>query len=164
MRAILTVTLLLGATATCQAQPVPEAVAAPGEQAIMTVHAEGAQVYECKVDQAGRLTWQFREPIATLIQDGRTVGRHYAGPHWEFENGDVVAARVTGRAQSDSTQDIPLLRLEVTTRRGSGPTAATTTVQRLATRGGALEGPCEQTGAFRSIAYSAQYVFLRRPN
>jgi hypothetical protein len=27
--------------------------------------------------------WTLREPIATLLLDGKTVGRHYAGPNWE---------------------------------------------------------------------------------
>src|SRR5262245_64733171 len=39
---------------------VPEAIAAPGQPVAATVHAEGAQVYECKGDAAGKLTWQFR--------------------------------------------------------------------------------------------------------
>jgi hypothetical protein len=31
----------------------------------------------------GKLSWAVREPIATLTADGKTVGRHYAGPHHE---------------------------------------------------------------------------------
>jgi hypothetical protein len=62
---------------------VPPAIAAPGENAVVTLHAEGAQVYECKAGNDGKLAWAFREPIATLILDGKTVGRHYAGPTWE---------------------------------------------------------------------------------
>jgi len=56
---------------------------------IATLHAEGAQVYECKLDPsksqsgAGTLTWQFREPIAALFVDGKSIGRHYAGPNWD---------------------------------------------------------------------------------
>ena len=44
------------------AQALPDAIAAPGEKAVMTVYAEGAQVYECKADTAGKLIWSFREP------------------------------------------------------------------------------------------------------
>jgi hypothetical protein len=55
---------------------VPGDIAAPGETVVATMHAEGAQVYECKTDAGGRLAWQFREPIATLLVDQRinTVG------------------------------------------------------------------------------------------
>src|SRR4030081_2646989 len=67
--------------------PLPDAIAAPGETIVLTVHAEGAQVYECKAGNDGKLAWAFREPVATLIADGKTVGRHYAGPNWEYSGG-----------------------------------------------------------------------------
>ena len=69
---------------------MPDAIAAHGETLVATVHAVGAQVYECKADASGKLVWQFREPIATLLDDGKTVGRHYAGPHWEMADGSTV--------------------------------------------------------------------------
>jgi hypothetical protein len=37
-----------------------------------------------------------------------------------------------------------------------------TTVQRLNTHGGAAQGACDQAGAFRSVAYSADYSFLKK--
>src|SRR5262245_6761394 len=66
------------AAAALAAAELPEAISAPGESLIATIHAEGAQIYECKADSAGKLAWQFREPIATLLVDGKTVGRHFA--------------------------------------------------------------------------------------
>ncbi len=56
---------------------LPEAIAAPGQTIVLSTHAEGAQVYECKAGPDGKLSWLFREPIATLMSDGKTVGRHY---------------------------------------------------------------------------------------
>ena len=73
-----------------------------------------------EADASGKLAWQFREPIATLLVDGKTVGRHYAGPTWELIDGSAVAAKVGGRAPGATASDIPLLKLEVTTRRGAG--------------------------------------------
>ncbi len=59
---------------------VPDAIAAaPGEAVMLTLHAEGAQIYECKSDGGGKLVRQFREPIAALMVDGKTIGRHFAG-------------------------------------------------------------------------------------
>jgi hypothetical protein len=58
--------------------------------------------------------------------------------------------------------DIPLLKLEVTTQRGSGQLSGVTTVQRLNTKGGVAEGACDRAGAFLSVPYSADYVFLRK--
>ena len=57
---------------------------------MLTLHAEGAQVYECKADSDGKLAWQFREPVATLILDGKTMGRHFAGPSWELADGSSL--------------------------------------------------------------------------
>ena len=70
---------------------------APGEVLTATLHAEGAQIYHCKPDGEGKLTWQFREPVATLLLQGETVGRHYAGPSWEMHDGSAVSAKVTAR-------------------------------------------------------------------
>lgn len=147
---------------TAQATELPDVIAAPGEAHVVTVRAEGAQVYECKPDSAGKLTWSFREPIATLLLDGKTVGRHYAGPHWEWRDGSIVAATVAGRAPGATPQDIPLLKLTVTTRRGAGMLDGVTTVQRLATRGGVAEGTCPAAGAMLSVPYAADYAFHRK--
>src|ERR1700746_2057040 len=102
---------------------VPPALAAPGESAVVTLHAEGAQVYECKPGNDGKLAWAFREPIATLLLDGKTVGRHYAGPNWEHVDGSAVTAKAVANAPGQSAGDIPWLKLEVTGHRGSGTLA-----------------------------------------
>ena len=141
---------------------LPDTIAAPGETAVTTLHAEGAQVNECKADAAGKLVWQFREPIATLLLDGKTLGRHYAGPTWELAAGGAVMGKVLGRAPAASAKDIPWLKLEVSERRGAGTLSGVTTVQRINTRGGAAEGACDRVGEFLSVAYAADYVFLRR--
>jgi membrane protein required for beta-lactamase induction len=36
---------------------MPAAIDSPGRTVVATVHAEGAQVYECKADTEGKLTW-----------------------------------------------------------------------------------------------------------
>jgi len=157
----LSVALLLVGQTSAQ---VPPAIAAPGETTVATFHAEGAQVYECKVDSGGTRVWQFREPIATLILDGKTVGRHYAGPNWEHMDGSAVVGKAAGNAPGATPNDIPWLKLEVTSRRGNGTLSGVTTVQRINTRGGTAPGPCEATGSLRSVSYAADYVFLRKGN
>ncbi len=154
--------LLMIGSAAVAADPLPDAVAAPGESPVLTVHAEGAQVYECKPVTDGKLAWSFREPIATLIADGRTVGRHYAGPNWEHVDGSAVTARATGNAPGTTPADIPWLKLEVISHRGAGLLGNVTTVQRINTSGGQLSGACDKAGALKSAAYSADYVFLQR--
>ncbi|PPQ19171.1 hypothetical protein CV770_11880 [Bradyrhizobium sp. AC87j1] len=144
------------------AEPLPEAIAVSGESVVLSVHAEGAQVYECKAGAEGKLAWTFREPIATLLSDGKTVGRHYAGPNWEHADGSAVVGKAIGNAPGTTAADIPWLKLEVTARRGSGVLTPVTTVQRINTHGGKLDGACEKAGEFRSAPYSAEYVFLKK--
>jgi hypothetical protein len=141
---------------------VPAALATPGELLIATFHAEGAQIYECKSDAAGASTWQFREPIATLTMNGKTIGRHYAGPAWALDDGSLIVGKVIGRADGATAADIPLLKLAATPQRSEGMLAATTTILRLDTKGGVAAGPCETVGALRSVAYSADYAFYRK--
>jgi hypothetical protein len=163
-RAALALLLLSGASvsADAAATPLPDAIAAPGETVVLTVHAAGAQVYECKAGADGKPGWAFREPIATLLVDGKTVGRHYAGPNWEHSDGSAVVGKSAASAPGATADDIPWLRLDVISRRGSGILAGVTTVQRINTNGGKLEGACDKPGAFRSVPYSADYVFLRK--
>jgi hypothetical protein len=138
------------------------AVAAPGEIPIVTLHAEGAQLYECKADADGKLVWTFREPIAALLQNGRTVGRHYAGPTWENVDGSAVTGKVVGSIPAPTANDVPWLKLEVVSHHGDGVLSGATTVQRVNTVGGTLAGACEKASAVRSVPYSADYVFLRK--
>ena len=142
--------------------PLPAAIAAPGETMVLSVHAEGAQVYECKAGTDGKLIWLFREPIATLMADGRTVGRHYAGPNWEDVDGSAVTGKVAGSAPGATPNDITWLKLDVISHRGSGALSGVTTVQRINTEGGTLTGACDKVGATKAAPYSADYVFLRK--
>lgn len=153
--------LLSASLAPVQAQ-MPVGVAAPGETAILTLHAEGAQIYDCKAGADGKTVWTFREPIATLLLDGKTVGRHYAGPNWEHMDGSAVVGKVAGRAPGATPKDIPWLKLDVSERRGNGALSAATTIQRINTQGGVAEGPCDKAGALLSVSYATGYVFLKK--
>ena len=137
-------------------------ISVTGETVVTTLHAEGAQIYACKPNAAGQLTWQFREPVATLLEGDKTVGRHYAGPVWELVDGSTLEARVSGRSAGATPQDIPLLRLDVSSRRGAGLLSDVTTIQRINTKGGVAEGPCATAGAMMSVPYSADYVFWKK--
>jgi hypothetical protein len=150
-----------------QAQAVsatPDAVLAPpGLAILLTLHAEGAQIYDCRSAGDGRLSWQFREPVATLLEGGRTVGRHYTGPSWEMaDGGGKVTARVAGTLHGAGAEDIPWLRLEILERStGQGGRLSTASViLRVNTVGGVANGPCTEAGALRSVTYAADYIFL----
>jgi hypothetical protein len=136
-RTIAVLTVTTSAAFGASAADLPDAIAANGEAIVLQVHAVGAQVYECKADANGRLAWQFREPIASLLRDGKTVGRHFAGPTWVVEGSVVVGKAV-------------------------GPLKDVTTVQRINTVGGSFDGGCEKTGDLHAEPYAADYVFLKR--
>jgi Protein of unknown function (DUF3455) len=166
MAILLATVSLLSTEASAQ---VPAQIAAPDATMVGTIHAEGAQLYECKRDsgstssaQSGTLSWKFREPIATLIVDGKTIGRHYAGPNWDHIDGSGVKAKLAASVPGATPNDIPLLKLDVTDRRGNGILSDVTTIQRINTKGGVAQGSCESEGAYRIVPYSADYVLLRQ--
>ena len=113
---------------------------------IATFHAEGAQIYQCKPDsekypsEPRALAWQFREPVATLIVDGKSFGRHYAGPNWDHIDGSGVKGRVASTAPGASANDIAWLRLDIIEHRGSGVLSEAATVERINTKGAWRKG------------------------
>ena len=128
---------------------------------VLTAHAEGAQIYECKAGSDGQTVWAFREPIATLMVDGKTVGRHYAGPSWQIGHGEIVKGKVSASAPGAAPGDIALLKLDVVDHEGSGELQAASLVLRLNTHGGDVKGSCSTPGALRAEPYSADYLFLK---
>jgi hypothetical protein len=159
---LVTVASLLALISPSSAQSIPDAIAAPGEKPVVTLHAQGAQIYECRAGADGKTQWAAREPIATLLLDGKTVGRHYAGPSWEHVDGSAVVAKASGSAPGATPKDIAWLRLAVVSSRGMGVLSGVTTVQRINTQGGTLSGGCDRAGAIHSVAYATDYVFLRK--
>jgi len=140
---------------------MPTAIAAPGESAVATWHAEGAQVYECKAGADGKLAWAFREPIATLLLDARRSAA--TTPAELGAHGRQRGGRQGCRQRAGSRREgYSLLKLEVVSSRGSGALSGVTTVQRINTVGGRHDGACEKVGAFFSAPYAADYVFLKK--
>lgn len=157
--------VLLLSTPALAASPLDSAPASFGvtdRTVALAVHGEGAQIYQCKADAEGRLVWTFREPIAALIaEDGRTVGRHFAGPTWEVDGGGAVKGQLSTSAPAATASDIPILKLTATDHRGAGALSAVTVILRLNTHGGVFKGTCAVAGDLRAEPYSADYVFLR---
>ena len=146
---------------------IPAAIVARAGAVMATFHAEGAQIYQCKPDsekypsEPRALSWQFREPVATLIADGKSIGLHSAGPSWDHIDGSGVKGKVASTALGATANDIAWLMLDIIEHRGSGALSEAATVERINTKGGLAQGPCEPAGAYLSVPYSAEYVFLR---
>jgi Protein of unknown function (DUF3455) len=67
------------------------------ESLAMIIPANGVQIYECreKKDQAGAYEWAFVAPEADLFDTGgKKIGKHYAGPHWESNDGSITNINV----------------------------------------------------------------------
>jgi Protein of unknown function (DUF3455) len=77
-------------------------------------------------------------------------------------DGSIVVGKVVGIVFGATPNDIPWLRLEVVDRRGNGMLSGVMTVQRINTKGGTAQGPCDNTRIYLSVPYSAEYVFLGR--
>jgi Protein of unknown function (DUF3455) len=158
-------------SATIAMAEIPDEIAVPGEIPATALHAEGAQIYECEANPDNKLAWQLREPEAALILDGNTVGRHYASLHWEHvdatallwvhNDGSSVKAKVVARVAGVTPNDIPWLKFHVVSQNGNGAFYGVTSVQRINTQGGMVEGACDRAGSYLSVPYSADYVFWR---
>src|SRR5512146_657355 len=96
------------------AAPYP-AELSPGanERLVLVAYASGVQVYECAVDPAtGAYQWRFKAPEAELSDaSGRVIGKHYAGPTWESNDGSKVVGEVRAQAAASDARAIPLLLL-----------------------------------------------------
>jgi len=153
---------LCGPAAAASAAELPAPIAAPGETAVLTVHAVGMQYYDCKAGTDGKLVWTFNSPQATLTVEGEVVGHHAAGPSWELDDGSSIVGKAAGNSPGKSADDIPWLKLEIVSHNGSGKLSDVTTVQRINTVGGVLKDTCDRAGAGRGMPYAADYVFLKK--
>jgi hypothetical protein len=137
-----------------------------GESLATIAHAKGVQIYECRArkDQAGEYEWAFVAPEADLFDAGGTrIGRHYAGPHWESNDGSKVLGTTKEHADAPAAGAIPWLLLTAKSDGPEGSFDAVTSVQRLNTVGGAApKTGCSQAtaGTRARIGYTADYYFF----
>ncbi|MGD0586873.1 MAG: DUF3455 domain-containing protein, partial [Oryzomonas sp.] len=86
--------------ATPAASAVPEALKPPaGQRLSLETVGIGVQIYECKPakDDPKRYEWVFKAPEAELFDSaGKRIGRHYAGPTWEANDGSKVVGEIKG--------------------------------------------------------------------
>jgi hypothetical protein len=154
------------ATSTAPPGDIPEQLKPPPSQVLARqVHASGVQVYECRPakDDQSRFEWQLRAPDASLAdRSGKVVGRHYAGPTWEANDGSKVVGEVTARDNGPDAAAIPWLLLRATSTSGTGILSGVLSIQRLHTAGGkapAVGCGQAQAGEQARIPYSADYLF-----
>jgi hypothetical protein len=148
------------------APAVPENLKVPATQTLAVVaQATGVQIYECnasKTDPA-RFEWVFKAPEAELFDNaGKKIGKHYAGPTWESDDGSKAVGQVKTSDAGPDVNAIPWLLLSAKSAEGNGIFGKTQSVQRVKTVGGkAPADGCDQAqlGKVARVPYRATYNF-----
>jgi hypothetical protein len=144
---------------------IPANLSPEGETSRFVYAAIGVQIYECRVTD-GKAAWAFVAPEADLFDsNGKRVGKHYAGPHWESDDGSKLVGAVKARADSTRSGAIPHLLLTAKADAKPGVLAGITHIQRLNTLGGvAPSTPCtvQDAGKQARVYYTADYRFLAK--
>jgi len=145
---------------------VPPTLQVPaGQKLTRMLHATGVQIYQCKASarDPSRYAWVYQEPKADLSDhSGKNIGRHYAGPTWEGDDGSKVIGDIVARADAPGPNSIQWLLLRAKSNSGKGIFAKVQSIQRLHTNGGlAPQDPCDASHADQRTRtpYSADYYF-----
>jgi len=145
---------------------IPEGLNVPNDQKLAFVlQGVGVQIYACKAvtNDPARFDWAFIAPQADLLDDqAHKLGKHYAGPTWEANDGSKVVGEVLAKDNGPDPAAIPWLLLRAKEHAGTGIFSKIASVQRLNTKGGkAPADGCTQAkvGTEVRIPYTANYYF-----
>jgi hypothetical protein len=147
------------------APDVPDAITVPsGLEAVLFVHAAGAQVYTCQAGADGKFDWTLKGPEAELKdRKDKVIGQHSAGPTWKLKDGSEVTGKEAAHVDSLDSDSVPWLLITVTNNSGKGALANVTTIQRVHTHGGKPgNNACDEShkGAETKSNYTADYYFF----
>lgn len=145
---------------------IPDLLKVPeSQQLAFALRGVGVQIYVCKAvtNDPARFDWAFIAPEAALLDNrGNKVGKHYAGPTWEANDGSRVVGEILAKDNGPDPAAIPWLLLRGKANAGTGIFSQITSVQRLNTEGGkAPADVCTQAkiGMEVRIPYRAAYYF-----
>jgi hypothetical protein len=125
----------------------------PHSRLLLRAIGSGDQVYGCVNG-----SWALKAPDAKLLnQEGSVIGRHFAGPTWQLNDGSLVKGRAVAKQVAPDAAAVPWLLLESVG--GTGKLGAVRFIRRTGTHGGnAPDGSCSQS-ATRRVPYTATYSF-----
>jgi hypothetical protein len=144
-----------------QGVPLPE-----NTSIVLSVIAEGVQIYESKVNAGGAYEWTLKAPEAQLKNlSGEVLGKHYGGPAWSLNDGSQLIGTLPPlrTASAPDGRSIPWLLVAAKSRSEAGFLNTVDYVARIATSGGvapevAPKGPADTA----RVEYRAVYLFLRK--
>lgn len=120
---------------------------------LLRAFGSGDQVYGCL---NGR--WALMAPSAKLVdQEGTVIGRHFAGPTWQLNDGSWVRGRAVVEKVAPDGNAVPWLLLESVG--ATGRLGAVRFIQRTMTHGGSAPGGGCRKDAIRRVPYTATYSF-----
>jgi hypothetical protein len=143
-----------------QGVPLPE-----NTNVVLSVVAEGVQIYESKVNADGAYEWALKAPEAQLKNlSGEVLGKHYGGPAWSLNDGSQLIGNLPPlkTVSAPGSRSIPWLLVAAKSRSETGFLNTVDYVARIATWGGvapevAPKGPADTA----RVEYRAVYLFLR---
>jgi hypothetical protein len=145
---------------------VPKNLQVPTDQNLLfKASAKGSQIYVCKLkpENLDAFEWTLKAPDAVLFNEqGQPLGKHYAGPTWESNDGSKVIGQVKAKANAPQASTIPWLLLEGRSHQGNGIFSQVNWIQRLHTVGGKAPAQgCDRAHANREVKvnYQADYYF-----
>src|ERR1700722_12100751 len=155
----LSIALCAALTGCAAAPPAPGPLRVPADQALIKqLHATGVQIYECQPakNDPSQFEWAFKAPEASLAtKGGRVVGKHYAGPSWESNDGSKVVGEVIGSRPSPTPNSIAWLLWKAKAPAGDGLFTHVQFIQRLNTVGGGVPaGGCRKDQAGQQLRAS----------
>jgi hypothetical protein len=136
-----------------------------GQMGLLKTLGQGVQIYACgaKAGDPTQFEWVFKAPEADFMgDDGKRIGRHYAGPTWEANDGSKVVGEVQQRADAPRPRAVPWLLLKAKSNEGDGTFKRITYIQRVNTEGGiAPRDGCDaqHRDAEVRVDYKATYYF-----
>ena len=136
------------------AQTPKESIDVPAHsRLLLRTVGNGDQIYGCVNG-----SWKLKAPDAKLLnQEGSIIGRHFAGPTWQLNDGSWVKGKAVAKKVSPDTTAVPWLLLEAVG--STGKLSAVRFVQRTETHGGnAPDSSCSEGTTLR-VPYTATYSF-----
>ena len=93
------------------AAPIPDNLEPSADSVqLFALQARGVQIYVCEADpnDATAFVWTFKAPEAELLNErGEVVGKHFAGPTWQGQDGSAVIGAVLERAAAPDAERSP---------------------------------------------------------
>ena len=134
----------------------------PPEQAILTLHAKGSQIYLCQHTE-NSYQWIFIAPAARLFDDtGNEVATHGDGPIWNYQDSSSIQGVVLQKIPSPDAGSIPWLLLKAINPARTGILTQVDFIRRSDTHGGiAPTTGCDadHVDANARVPYTATYTF-----